>query len=101
MDMLENQLQLLDPYSQYLQWFQGQVEDGQSTLPLFYRNVLGRVRYLIHQIAYRDDLVYAPRHEYASTRETIYVAMHTADWGWDVQVEHPSPTLLWKTLADR
>jgi hypothetical protein len=26
--------------------------------------------------------------------------MHTADWWWDVQVEHPSPTLFWKSLAD-
>jgi len=100
MHTLENHLQLLDPYSQYLQWFEGQVEDGQRTLPFFYRNVLGCVRYLIRQIAYRDDLVYAPRHEYDSTGQRIYAEMHSADWWWDVQVEHLSPTLFWKTLAD-
>ena len=57
MHTLENHLCFLDPYSQYLQWFEGQVEDGQRTLPFFYRDVLGCVRYLLRQIAYRDDLV--------------------------------------------
>jgi len=37
MHTLENHLRFLDPYSQYLQWFEGQVEDGQRTLPFFYR----------------------------------------------------------------
>ena len=27
--------------------------------------------------------------------------MHTADWWWDVQVEHLLPTHVWKTIADR
>jgi len=92
MHTLENHLVLLDSYSQYLQWFKRQVEDSQRTLPFFYRNVLGCVRYRLRQIAYRDDLVYAPRHEYDSTRQRIYAKMHTADWSWDMQVEHPSPT---------
>ena len=39
MHTLENHLRFLDPYSQYLQWFEGQVEDGQRTLPFFYRVV--------------------------------------------------------------
>jgi len=86
MHMLENHLRLLNPYSQYRQWFEGQVEDGQRTLPFFYRNILGCVRYLLRQIAYRDDLVHAPRHEYDSTGQKIYAEMHTADWWWDVQV---------------
>jgi len=86
MHTLENHLRLLDPYSQYLQWFEGQVEDGQRTLPFFYRDVLGCVRYLLRQIAYRDDLVYAPRREYDPTGHRIYAEMHTADWWWDVQV---------------
>ena len=86
MHTLENHRQLLDPSSQYLQWFKGQVEDGERTLPFFYRNVLGCVRYLLHQITYRDDLVYAPRHEYDSTGQRIYAEMHRADWWWDVQV---------------
>jgi len=67
MHTLENHLRLLDLYSQYLPWFEGQVEDVQRTLPFFYRNVLGCVRYLLRKMAYRDNLVYAPRHEYDST----------------------------------
>jgi len=86
MHTLENHLRLLDPYSQYLQWFKGQVEHGQRTLPFFYRDVLGCVRYLLRQIAYRDDLVYAPRRESDPTGHRIYAEMHTADWWWDVQV---------------
>ena len=86
MHTLENQLRLLDLYSQYLQWFEGQVEDGQTTLPFFNRDVLGCVRYLLRQISYRDDLVYAPRREYDPTGYRIYAEMHTADWWWDVQV---------------
>jgi len=86
MHTLENHLRLLDPYSQYLQWFEGQVEDGQRTLPFFYRDVLECIRYLLRQIAYRDDLVYAPRCECDPTGHRIYAEMHTADWSWDVQV---------------
>jgi len=100
MHTLENHLQLLDPNSQYLQLFEGQVEDGQRTLPFFYRNVLCCVRYLILRIACRDDLVYAPRHEYYSTGQRIHAEMHRGDWWWDVQAQHPSPKLFWKTLAD-
>jgi len=37
MHTLENHLRLLDPYSQYLQWFEAQVEDGQRTLPFLPR----------------------------------------------------------------
>ena len=36
----ENHLRILDPYSAYLQWFEGQVKDGSRTVPVFYRNVL-------------------------------------------------------------
>jgi len=100
MHTLENHLRFLDPYSQYLRWFEGQVEDGQRTLPFFYRDVLGCVRYLLHQIAYRDDLVYGPRREYDPSGQRIYAEMHRADWGWDLQVEHLSATLVWKTLTD-
>jgi len=100
MHTLENHLQFLASYSQYLQWFEGQVEDGQRTLLFFYHDVLGCVRYLLRQIAYRDDFVYAPRRKYDPSGQRIYAEMHTADWWWDLQVEHLSPTLVWKTLAD-
>jgi len=86
MPTLENLLRHLDPYSPYLQWLEGHVEDGQRTLRFFYRNVLDCVRYLLGQIAYCDDLVYAPHREYDQSGQRIYPEMHTADWWWDVQV---------------
>jgi len=100
MHTLENHHLFLDPYSQYLQWFEGQVEDGQRSLPFFYRDVLGCVRYLLRQIAYRDDLGNAPWREYDPSGQRIYAEMHTADWWWDLQVEPLCPTLGCKTLAD-
>jgi len=90
MHTLENHLRSLDPHSSYLQWFEGQVEDSKRTLPFFYRNVLDCVRYLLRQIAYQDDLVYAPRREFDPNGERIYAEMHTADWWWDVQVQRPN-----------
>jgi len=83
---LDNHLRLLDPYSHYLQWFEEQVEDGQRTLLIFYRDVLECVRYLLHQIAYPDDLIYTPQREYDPTGHRIYGEIHTADWWCDVQV---------------
>ena len=43
MHTLENHLRFLDPYSQYLKWLEGQVEDGQRSLPFFYDDVLACV----------------------------------------------------------
>ena len=91
MHTLQNHLRILDPYSAYLQWFEGQVEDGCRTVPLFYRNVLDCVLYLLRQIAYRDDLVYASRREYDHSGKRVYAEMHTADWWWDIQVQPPNP----------
>jgi len=86
----ENHPRSLDPHSSYLQWFEGQVEDSKRTLQFFYCNVLDCVRYLLRQIAYQDDLVYAPWREFDSNGERIYAEMHTADWWWDVQVQRPN-----------
>jgi len=47
MHTLKKHLRELDPHSRYLQWFEGQVEDGKRTLSFFYRNVLDCVRYLL------------------------------------------------------
>jgi len=81
MHTLENHLRFLDPYSQYLQWFEGQVEDAQTTLPIFYHDVLGCGRYLLRQIGYRDDLVYAPLREYDPSGQRLYAEMHTGIGG--------------------
>jgi len=87
MHTLEKHLQELDPYTRYLQWFEGQVEDGKRTLSFLYRNVLDCVRYLLRQIAYRDDLFYMPRREYDHTEQRVYAEMDTADWWREIQVE--------------
>ena len=42
----------------------GNVEDGQRTLLFFNQSVLDCVRFLLRQIADRDDLVYGPCREY-------------------------------------
>ena len=57
MHTLDKHLRELGFYTQYLQWFEGQVEDGKRTLSFFYRNVLDCGRYLLRQIDYRDDFV--------------------------------------------
>jgi len=61
MHMLQNHLRRLDPYGQYS--YNGLKEKSmrkQRTLSFFYRNILDCVRFLLHEIAYRDDFVYAP-----------------------------------------
>ena len=83
----EKHLWELDLYSRYLQWLEEQVENRKGTLSFFYRSLLDCVRYLLDQIDYRDDFVYAPRREYDHTGQRVYAKMHTADWWWDVQVE--------------
>ena len=64
MQTLKNHLRSLDPDSSYLQSCEGQVQHSKRTLSFFYRYVLDCVRYLLRWIAYQDDLVYAPRHEF-------------------------------------
>ena len=76
----ENYLQFLDPYRSYLQWFEGQVEDSQRTLAVFYCDILGCIRYLLRQIAYRDDWIYTPQCESDPTGQRVYHEMHMADW---------------------
>ena len=98
MYMLEKHLQSLDPYSSYVWWFEGQVEDDKRTFPFLYCNILGCVRYLLRQITYQNNLVYAPCHEYDQDGKTIYAEMHTADWWWDIQVQFP-PSFI-RTVAN-
>jgi len=100
MHTLENLLQALDPHSAYLQWNEGQVDDGKRTLPFSYRNVLDCVRYLMCQIAYRDDFLYAPRREYDTNGQRIYPEMHTADWWCDLQVQPHNSFLSRQSLPE-
>ena len=69
-------------------------------MPFFYCNVLDCDRYLLGQIAYRDDFVYAPYREYNPNGQRIYAEMHTVDWWWDVQVQTPNPFLSKQSLTE-
>jgi len=100
MHTLENLLQALDPHSAYLQWNEGQVDDGKRTLPFFYRNVLDCVRYLLRHIAYRDGFVYEPLREYDTNGQQIYAEIHTADWWWDLQVQPHNPFVSKQSLTE-
>ena len=83
----EKRLGNLDPYGSYLVGFEGQVEHDKRTFPFFYRNILDCVRYLLWQILYCDDFVYAPCHQYDQDGQRIYAQNVMADWWLDVQVQ--------------
>jgi len=100
MHTLENLLQALDPHSAYLQWNEGQVDDGKRRLSFFYRTVLDCGRYHLCQIASRDDFVYAPPREYDTNGQRIYAEMHMADWWWDLQVQPHNPFLSKQSLTE-
>ena len=83
---LRKQLEVLDPFGEYLTWTEATMDDEKHSTTFYYRNVIGCVRYLIRQIAYRPDMVYAPIREYDSSGDRLYSEMHTADWWWETQV---------------
>jgi len=83
---LRQHLNILDPFREYLVWAEASIDDGRHATTLYYRNIIDCVRYLIRQVAYSSDMVYAPLREYDSSGERLYSEMHTADWWWDMQV---------------
>ena len=84
---LEKYLNELDPFGQYLAWTQVTVECEKRPSTFFYRNIVDCVRYVLRQVAYKDDMVYAPVHEDDSDRNRMYSEMHTVDWRWNFQVQ--------------
>jgi hypothetical protein len=83
---MRQHLDVLDPFGEYLVWTEAVIDDGRHAATFYYRNIIDCVRYLIRQVAYRSDMVYAPIREYDSSGERLYSEMHTADWWWDTQV---------------
>ena len=83
---LRQHLDVLDPFGEYLVWSEAIIADGRHGTTFYYQNIIDCVRYLIHQVAYSSDMVYAPIREYDSSGERLYSEMHTADWWWDAQV---------------
>jgi len=83
---LRQHLDVLDPFREYLVWAEASIDDGRHATTFYYRNIIDCVRYLIRQVAYSSDIVYAPIREYDLSGERLYSEMHTADWWWDIQV---------------
>jgi len=54
-------LAILDPFREYLVWAEASIDDGRHGTTCYYRNIIDCVRYLIRQVAYSSDMVYAVR----------------------------------------
>jgi len=52
---------------------------GQLPTTFYYLNVIDCVRFLIRQVAFRSEIVYAPVREYNSSGERLYSEMHPPD----------------------
>jgi len=60
---------ILDPFREYLVWAEASSDDGRHATTFYYRNIIDSVRYLILQVMYSSDMVYAPIREYDSSGE--------------------------------
>ena len=76
---LRQHLDILDPFGEYLVWAEASIDNGRHATTFYYRNIIDCVRYLICQVAYSSDMVYAPIREYDSSGERLYSEMYTAD----------------------
>jgi len=83
---LRQDLDVQDPFREYLVWSEASIDDGRHGTTFNYRNIIDCVRCWICQVMYRADIVYAPIREYDSCGERLYSEIHTADWWWDIQV---------------
>ena len=79
-------LDIRDPFDEYLTWTEAVIGDGQHTITFDYRNPLYCFRYLVRHVAYISDIVYTPIREYDSSGARLYSLIHTVDWWWDTQV---------------
>jgi len=77
---LRQHLDILDPFLEYLVWAEASIDDGRHVTIFYYPNIIDCVGYLIRQVAYSSDMVYAPIREYDSSGVQLYSEMHTADW---------------------
>jgi len=56
-------LHFLDPFGEYLVWTEAVIDDGRHAATFYFWNIIDCVRYLIRQVMYRSDMVYAPIQE--------------------------------------
>jgi len=83
---LRQHLDILDPFREYLVWAEASIDDGRHATTFYYPNIIDCFRYLIGQVEYSSDMVYAPIREYDSSGKRLYSEIHTVDWWWDMQV---------------
>jgi len=58
---LRQHLDILDAFREYyLVWVEASMDDSRYATTFYYRNIIACVRYLIRQVAYCSDMVYAP-----------------------------------------
>ncbi|RPA88799.1 hypothetical protein L873DRAFT_1724555 [Choiromyces venosus 120613-1] len=72
-------LNVLDPFGEYLVWTEAIIDNGRDIATFYHRNIVDCICYLIRQVAYKSDMVYAPIKEYDSSGERLYSEMHTVD----------------------
>jgi len=83
---LTQHLDVLEPFGEYLVWTKAVIDHGRHAASFYYRNMIHCFPYLICQVAYRSDMVYAPIPESDSSGELVHSGMHTADWWCDKQI---------------
>jgi len=69
---LRQHLDRVAPFCEYLVWAEASIDDGRHPTTFYYRNIIDWVRYLIRQVAYSSDMIYAPIREYDSSGERLY-----------------------------
>jgi len=83
---MRQHLDVLDPFGECLVCTEAVIDHGRHAATFYYRNIIDCVRYLIRQVPYRSDMVYAYIQEYDLSGERVYSGMYTVDWWWDTQV---------------
>jgi len=68
---LRQHLDILDPFHEYLVWAEASIDDGRHATTFYYPNIIDCVRYLICQVTYSSDMVYAPIRQYDSSGEQL------------------------------
>jgi len=66
---MQQYLDVLDAFGEYLVWTEAVIDDGRDTATFAYQNIIDCLHYLIRQVVYRSDMVYAPIQEYDSSGE--------------------------------
>jgi hypothetical protein len=59
---------------------------GVPPSPMYYRDPLNLLTYILRQPAYSRDLVWNAVREYDENENQVYSELHTADWWWNEQV---------------